>query len=118
MSYPINIGFSWSPRFKERMAEGFERLQKEADGEIIRLVTPYVPLRTGALANSAKISTVLGSGLIRHTTPYAAKQYYRCPAGKGVRADGRGPHWGERCVADHKADFAAFVQIRANEVLK
>ena len=65
-----------------------------------------------------RTSTVLGSGLIRHTTPYAAAQYYRLPCGQGVREDGRGPHWGERCVNDHKEDFAAFVKARANEVTK
>lgn len=118
MSGPINLGIKWDPNFKDRTEAGFHRLQKEADGEFIRLVTPYVPLRTGALADSAKNSTVLGSGLIRHTTPYAAAQYYRLPCGQGVREDGRGPHWGERCVNDHKEDFAAFVKARANEVTK
>ena len=118
MSGPINLGIKWDPNFETRTEAGFQRLQKEADGEFIRLVTPYVPLRTGALADSAKTSTVLGSGLIRHTTPYAAAQYYRLPCGQGVREDGRGPHWGERCVNDHKEDFAAFVKARANEVTK
>ena len=77
MSGPINLGIHWDPNFQNRTEAGFQRLQKEADGEFIRLVTPYVPVRTGALRDSAKDSTVLGSGLIRHTTPYAAAQYYR-----------------------------------------
>ena len=76
----------------------------------IRLVTPYVPLRTGALANSAKTHTVLGSGEIRHVTPYAGAQYYRLPLGRGVREDGRGPHWGERCINDHRTEFISFVK--------
>lgn len=118
MSQPIRLGIQWSPDFAPRMDAGFQRLQKEADGEFIRLVTPYVPLRTGALSGSAKTSTVLGSGLIRHTTPYAAAQYYRLPLGSGVRQDGRGPHWGERCVNDHKAEFISFVKARAQEDLK
>lgn len=101
MSGPINLGIHWDPNFQKRTEAGFQRLQKEADGEFIRLVTPYVPVRTGALRGSAKDSTVLGSGLIRHTTPYAAAQYYRLPCGQGVREDGCGPHWGERCVDDH-----------------
>ena len=79
MSGPINLGIHWDPNFQNRTEAGFQRLQKEADGEFIRLVTPYVPVRTGALRDSAKDSTVLGSGLIRHTTPYAAAQY--CPVG-------------------------------------
>ena len=88
MSGPINLGIHWDPNFQKRTEAGFQRLQKEADGEFIRLVTPYVPVRTGALRGSAKDSTVLGSGLIRHTTPYAAAQYYRLPCGQGVREDG------------------------------
>lgn len=118
MSGPISLGIRWGQNFKPRTEAGFQRLQKEADGEFIRLVTPYVSLRTGALADSAKDSTVLGSGLIRHTTPYAAAQYYRLPCGQGVREDGKGPHWGERCVNDHKEDFVSFVKTRAKEVNK
>lgn len=118
MSGPINLGIHWDPSFQNRTEAGFQRLQKEADGEFIRLVTPYVPVRTGALRGSAKDSTVLGSGLIRHTTPYAAAQYYRLPCGQGAREDGCGPHWGERCVDDHKEDFTQFVKTRAKEVTK
>ena len=62
MSGPINLGIHWDPNFQKRTEAGFQRLQKEADGEFIRLVTPYVPVRTGALRGSAKDSTVLGSG--------------------------------------------------------
>ena len=65
MAEPIKLGIQWSPDFQSRTEAGFKRLQKEADGEFLRLVTPYGPKRTGALAGSAKISTVLGSGEIR-----------------------------------------------------
>lgn len=118
MVEPIKLDVQWSPDFQSRTEAGFKRLQKEADGEFLRLVTPYVPKRTGALAGSAKTSTVLGSGEIRHTAPYAAAQYYRLPCGQGVREDGRGPYWGERCVNDHREEFIAFVKTRAKEVTK
>ena len=118
MSEPITLRIHWAADFKPRTTAGFQRLQKEADGEFLRLVTPYVPLRTGALADSAKTSTVLGSGLIRHTTPYAAAQYYRLPCGQGVREDGRGPHWGERCINDHGEEFISFVKARAGGITK
>ena len=39
-----------------------QRLQKEADGEFIRLVTPYVPVRTGALRGSARQGSFGRSG--------------------------------------------------------
>ena len=50
--------------------------------------------------------------------PYAAAQYYRLPCGRGVREDGRGPHWGERCVNDHGQEFISFVKARAQKELK
>ena len=46
MSGPINLGIHWDPNFQNRTEAGFQRLQKEADGEFLRLVTPYVPVRT------------------------------------------------------------------------
>lgn len=82
MSGPINLGIHWDPNFQNRTEAGFQRLQKEADGEFIRLVTPYVPVRTGALRGSAKDSTVLGSGLIRHTTPTQPRSTTVCPVGR------------------------------------
>ena len=62
--------------------------------------------------------TILGNGHIVQATPYAAAQYYRLPLGQGVREDGRGPHWGERCANDHREDFGSFVKKRAGEVTK
>lgn len=53
MVEPIKLDVQWSPDFQSRTEAGFKRLQKEADGEFLRLVTPYVPKRTGALAGSA-----------------------------------------------------------------
>ena len=49
----IRLGIRWAADLSGRFTAGFEQLQKETDAEFIRLVTPYVPLRTGALANSA-----------------------------------------------------------------
>lgn len=37
MSGPINLGIHWDPNFQNRTEAGFQRLQKEADGEFIRL---------------------------------------------------------------------------------
>lgn len=40
MSGPINLGIHWDPNFQNRTEAGFQRLQKEADGEFIRLSRP------------------------------------------------------------------------------
>lgn len=114
----LNLGICWKADFAGRFTEGFERLQKEADGEFVRMLKPYIPLRTGALRGSTDDHTVLGSGHIVQATPYAAAQYYRLPLGQGVRDDGRGPHWGERCVNDHGQEFISFVKARAQVNLK
>ena len=58
----LNLGICWKADLAGRYTEAFERLQKEADGEFVRLVKPYIPLRTGALAGSTNDHTVLGSG--------------------------------------------------------
>lgn len=114
----LNLGICWKADLAGRFTAGFERLQKEADGEFVRLVKPYISKRTGALEGSTDDHTVLGSGQIVQATPYAAAQYYRLGVGQGVREDGRGPHWGERCVNDHGQEFIAFVKTRAGEDLK
>lgn len=114
----LNLGICWKADLAGQYTEAFERLQKEADGEFVRLVKPYIPLRTGALAGSTNDHTVLGSGQIVQATPYAAAQYYRLPCGRGVREDGRGPHWGERCINDHGQEFISFVKARAQKELK
>lgn len=118
MSDPISLHVQLGPDFEQRYDAAFARLQKEADAEWIRLVKPYIPKRTGALVGSTDTHTVLGSGHIVQATPYAAAQYYRLPEGQGVREDGRGPHWGERCANDHREDFGSFVKKRAGEVTK
>ena len=118
MSDPISLHVQLGPDFEQRYDAAFARLQKEADAEWIRLVKPYIPKRTGALVGSTDTHTVLGSGHIVQATPYAAAQYYRLPCGRGVREDGRGPHWGERCVNDHGQEFISFVKARAQKELK
>lgn len=114
----VDLHVQLGPDFEQRYDAAFAHLQKEADGEWARLVKAYIPKRTGALEGSTDTHTVLGSGQVIQATPYAAAQYYRLPCGQGVRQDGRGPHWGERCVNDHREDFAAFVKSRAKEVTK
>lgn len=51
--------------------------QQKLDAEILRTTEPYVPFRTGVLARSAAINTVVGSGTIRWVTPYAHARYVR-----------------------------------------
>jgi len=45
------------------------------DNEFIKHCEPYVPRDTGMLADSAWLSTNIGSGQIVYNTPYAKKVY-------------------------------------------
>lgn len=56
--------------------ENMGSVQRFIDSEVIRLMGPYTPFRTGSLERSAIISTVIGSGKVRQNTPYARYLYY------------------------------------------
>ena len=60
---------------------------------------PFTPFRSGTLKKSATLGTVIGSGLIKYTAPYARKNYYE-NAGRGTEGTQnggrRGRKWFER----------------------
>lgn len=114
---------------KERGLQDSGAVQKFIDSEVIRLMSPYVPMQNGLLDKSATLSTVIGSGLVQQNTPYARFQYYgkvmvdpetNSPfASKGVKKvitdkdlvhdksqhPQAGPFWFERMKADKKEDI-------------
>ncbi len=100
-------GISFASDFKSRMKGNFEKAQKFVDSETLRLCDPYVPFRTGMLKKSGISGTVIGSGVVEYTAPYAKQQYYtNAGRGKGgLNSAGhkgmRGKEWFERMKADH-----------------
>jgi len=50
--------------------------QKIVDSAVLRYMDPYIPYRSGTLAKSALLNTVIGSGKIVQATPYARYMYY------------------------------------------
>ena len=84
---------------RERGLHKGGRTQKVIDSEVIRCMDPFTPFRSGNMKKSAIFGTVIGSGLIKYTAPYAEDQYYH-NAGKGTQgtANGgkRGRKWFER----------------------
>lgn len=88
---------SLSAILKRRGLETRGAVQRYIDSEVIRYCDPYVPFLTGALKNSARLHTVIGSGLVVYATPYARRQYYT-NKGNGKR----GRLWFERMKNDHK----------------
>lgn len=80
--------------------KALEKAQKYLDQEVIRTCAPYVPLDTGTLERSGKMSSDIGSGTVTWSTPYAKKQYYEGKS-KGLR----GARWFDRAKADHAEDW-------------
>ncbi len=105
-------GITFDPNFKQKAAANFERTQKYIDSETLKWTEMYMPKRTGTMIRSGTLGTVVGSGVLEYTAPYARKQYYT-NAGRGM--DGinavkgvkglRGPFGFERMKADHKEDI-------------
>ena len=77
------------------------RVQKFIDSECIRRMAKYTPKDTGKLIESATIHTVIGSGKIKQSTPYARKMYYE-NRGRGKQGTARGGHRGRMWFARMK----------------
>lgn len=121
------ISLTWNPDLAPVWNERYTRAQKFVDSEVIRLCGPYTPFETGTLQRSAVIGTVIGSGEVVWSSPYAKFLYYGnvmvspttgSPwAKKGERKvltnrplhyngePKRGKLWFERMKADHKKDI-------------
>lgn len=91
----------WSTGFAMKRNLMFGRAQSFVDSEVLRLMQPYTPQRTGMLIKSATLGTVIGSGRIKQTVPYAARQYYTTAATRSYDPR-RGAYWFERMKADQK----------------
>lgn len=101
-------GLTFDPNFAKRSEANFKNTQKFIDSEVLRLTDPYVPYRNGKLKESGTLGTVIGSGIVEYTAPYAKNQYYNNKGkGKGgLNASNgakglRGSFFFERMKADH-----------------
>lgn len=74
----VTAELEWNPGFARSMEKGFSRAQEFVDSECINHMTneEIHPRRTGVLAKSADLGTVVGSGEINQIAPYARRQYY------------------------------------------
>lgn len=101
-------GLTWDPNFKEKTKKNFADAQKYVDSECLRHSDKYTPMLTGFMKRSGTLGTVLGSGELKYTAPYARRQYYT-NAGRGKQGTSkgglRGKFWFERMKADHKKDI-------------
>lgn len=105
-------GLVFAPDFHVNSEKEFSAKQKYVDSEVLRLSDPYVPFLTGTMKHSGITGTVLGSGEVDYTAPYARRNYYE-NGGRGIEglnASGgtkglRGKFWFERMKADHKDEI-------------
>lgn len=72
----VTMQLQWNPGFSTRANKNFNNVQGYIDSEVIRLMTPYTPMRNGILYKSATLGTTIGSGEIIQVAPYARYQYY------------------------------------------
>ncbi len=70
------VNLVWKQTFGREQRDRFTSVQKYIDSECIRLMVPYTPMLNGILMKNAVMGTVIGSGLITYTSPYARYQYY------------------------------------------
>lgn len=96
----------WDPNFGPKRTQHFSRAQKYVDSEILRLSTPFMPIRTGTLIKSGQLGTVIGSGEVRWVAPYAGGQYYNTSKTRTYDPH-RGAFWFERMKAVYKNQIVA-----------
>lgn len=77
----MDVDIKWDP---QAVRERLSKAQKFIDSECIRQMKPYTPFRTGMLERSATLGTVIGSGRIVYTSPYARYQYYGVVYGPNI----------------------------------
>ena len=88
----------WNAGFGQKKSAAFLNAQEFVDSECLRHCDPLTPRLSGTLIKSGTLGTVIGSGSLEYLAPYARKQYYENPGGKG----NRGPLWFERMKASKK----------------
>lgn len=98
---PTGGEFKWDGNFGGRMTGLFNAAQQFVDSEVLRYCAPLVPFDTGMLRDSGTLGTVIGSGMVVYSTPYAARLYYN-PQYSFQGAPQRGGLWFERMKAQHK----------------
>lgn len=96
-----SVQLQWSPRFEDRINGIVNHQQEVIDSEVLRLCSPMVPFRTGTLERSGTLGTVIGSGEVKYTAPYARRQYYNTAQSRSYDAN-RGGMWFERMKTKHK----------------
>lgn len=95
------IKLTWSNGAVPKINSVLSKKQEIIDSEVLRLCSPLVPFRTGALERSGTMGTVIGSGEVKYIAPYARSQYYRTAQTRSYDPR-RGGMWFERMKTANK----------------
>ena len=106
----LYLRIEWAPGFGPRFTRGFTTAQAAFAQEVAKQMDKYVPFATGTLKNSVHLASDYERGVLIYATPYARKQYYLHPMGRGVHDGRRGSYWGQRCDADYHDHFVSFAR--------
>ena len=69
----------WNPTFQAQREHQFHDCQKFVDSEVLRHNSKYIPFQTGALDQSGRTGTVIGSGEVVYQSLYVLwKSNARC----------------------------------------
>lgn len=105
MAGNFSVNIVWSSGSKQHISGMLKQRQKIIDSEALRRCSPLIPFRTGTLERSGTTGTVIGSGEIRYTAPYAREQYYSKTSREYDHR--RGGKWFERMKVANKKDIEA-----------
>ena len=94
----------WNAGFGNERTGMFNRKQMIVDSEVLRYCSPLIPLRTGMLEKSGTLGTVIGSGEVKYSSPYARLQYYQTAQSRSYDPR-RGAKRFERMKTAHKEDI-------------
>lgn len=104
MANDINIKIEMDAAQKIVSRLGMQKggqVQRFFTNEVARLCDPYIPMDTGTLKNTKKVT----AEYVHYLSPYARRQYYT-NKGKGLR----GKYWDKRMWADRGNEIISSVQ--------
>lgn len=91
-------GLLLNPAAIRQRKQQFRQAQEFVDKTVLDYCEPYVPVQTGKLKESGRTGTVIGSGTVKYTAPYAKPRYYVGKSKGGLR----GKYWFSRMKSDKK----------------
>nr|DAU50692.1 MAG TPA: Minor capsid protein [Caudoviricetes sp.] len=103
-----SVTITWNTGALTRVNGILSKKQELIDSEVLRLCSPFVPFRNGALEQSGTTGTVIGSGEVKYIVPYARRQYYRTARTRSYDPR-RGGMWFERMKTANKTEILRLI---------